>query len=160
MDGFRIPDVIGEAVGFKRLNVLEPTAPYSRLASSYGHGSEVENIWPTNQWYIAKCPSGCTDVPNEGHTCGIYSTNSLDRLLAETHYAKWDTATGPVVVQIGMSGKVIPGQLGWKAERARITVIYVPLSRHELGQKLSRLYRAELVCSDAWCKTSARNLRV
>lgn len=85
------------------------------------HG--VWDAWPTEE-YRAKC-GDCEDVPRWNHSCGIYAVKD-PRNIYRFHRGT------EVVGRVEMWGSVIEHEHGYRAERARITDLWVasePLAR-------------------------------
>ena len=82
-------------------------------------------------WLVARCLKNEHDAPEEGCSCGFYAVKSLStlwRFLPLTTImslprarAKLGGATFPVAGRVDLAGKVIEHDLGYRAERMRIT---------------------------------------
>lgn len=122
----RIPDLVEEILGWKVLafgeegrlwhhpdhlhHVLVPTGLSSPV--SYTH-------WPPRDWLRATCRKDPEhSPPEEGCTCGIYA-------VAEERRARPYVWKAPLTVlaRVGLAGKIIPGDRGWRAERARVVAL-------------------------------------
>lgn len=126
-----IPTTFEDPVkGFRTLN-LHPQYP---VLSSLWKGM----TWPPDSPMVAECMCGVTDKydhvsihpfsPHPSGSCGIYAATSIE-LLAQYQ---------GVAVAVEGWGKVIEGEKGWRAEKARITAIYLPLTCDEEFEKRVR----------------------
>jgi len=137
-----VPDVLGEAVGWRAWTVLKPETPHPRLRSANAGGQElIHQIWPPERWMIARCPYGheYPDIPVTTCSCGLYAAKTLDHLL-DMRYACMSEGATNVIGEVGMTGRVIEGTQGWKAAKARVLKLYVPLQSDALGQHLSDVF--------------------
>lgn len=145
MNEFNVPDVMGEAIGWKALGVHDKGAQFLRLKSMYGGGGLPLEclLWPTDRWYVGLCPHGHTDVPHEGCMCGVYSRLTREQVVNETSYANYaaHTAVPLVLCQLALAGRVIHGSKGQKAALARIARIEVPYEMERLGRRLGETYK-------------------
>ena len=138
-----VPDVAGEILGWRAWQVVGE-GPYTRLQSVNAH--EAFNvprelcIWPTDRWMFAVCPRGHTEVPHAGCRCGLYAAETR-KFLVEYGYANYSNTDDDLVMGVaGLVGKVIPGQQGWKAQRARVVRLEVPFEKESLARRLGDLY--------------------
>ena len=145
-DEIRIPDVVGEIVGWRAWDAVG-TERCPRLQSVNGNlfpDDSAGSIWPTGRWFYARCPHGHTsDIPVEGCSCGLYAAAALDQLL-ELGYGSYGDLTDKVIGQVAFAGKVIPGTQGWKAERGRVLHLVVPFEKVWLGKALAGAYNVPL----------------
>lgn len=102
--------------------------------------------WPTDGWLEATCnfahqygyldPGREAHAPEEGCTCGIYALASVRELGVQgylrRHPGFWGGGGGegssvPVRVhgRVGLAGKVIEGERGYRAARARILEVHI-----------------------------------
>lgn len=139
----RIPDVVGEVTGWRawqRVGTLMVPRLMSVTATRFGV-DHVEAIWPTNRWFLARCPHGhYANVPVEGCKCGIYAAKTREQLV-DLRYGVYEKAASRVIGEVAFAGKVIPGTQGWRAEKARITRLYVPYEDWQWADPLARAYR-------------------
>jgi hypothetical protein len=153
---FRVPDVIGEVVGWRAWNVVG-TMRVPRLMSINQAGFSVmhlDAIWPTNRWFLAKCPHGHTAgahddaIPVEGCSCGIYSARDRDH-LTDLRYGAYgerleDGSKLVAIGEVAYSGKVIPGSQGWKGQKARVKSLVVPYELWRWAKPLGAAYRVSV----------------
>lgn len=139
-DGIVVPDVVGEVIGYRAWNVVT-LGKLIRLSSAT-HGSH----WPTGDWIYATCGGsltcdGSTDgrVPGEHCSCGMYAARDLDQ-LRQLGYGEYDNEHDVVMGEVGLVGKVIPGDQGWRAQKARVVKLLVPHEKWRLGKALSITY--------------------
>lgn len=126
------PDLIEELLGWKVLAVGEEGALSHHLDQMHSIvlptalSSPVRHTpWPTGDWLRASCPRHSDHrPPEEGCTCGIYALTDARQAHTYLHEAPLS-----VLTRVGLAGKVIPGERGWRAERARI----VALTRAGIG---------------------------
>ncbi len=153
-DDFRVPDVVGEAVGWRAWNVVG-SLRVPRLMSINQAGNSVihrDAVWPTTRWYVAKCPAGHTAgmhddaVPHEECGCGIYSARDREHLISLGYGAygrAWQEPGSKLIVigEVAYSGKVIPGAQGWKGQKARVKSLVVPYELWRWAKPLGEAYR-------------------
>jgi hypothetical protein len=85
-----------------------------------GLSSPVQyTLWPPGDWLRATCRLDPEHrPPEEGCRCGIYAVADANRAR---EYVREAPLT--VLAQVGLAGKVIPGTVGWRAERARVVAL-------------------------------------
>jgi hypothetical protein len=137
-----VPDLIGEVPGWRAWNVIGEHTSTPRVASPHTVG-DFDGIWPTNRWMVAACPFGhpVAEIPTEQCGCGLYAANSIEELL-RMHYGALSQGLEhcKVIGEIGFAGRVIRGTNASRGQRARVVRLYVPFSKGELGEALSRVY--------------------
>ena len=131
----RTPDGITPLVGY-RCWTLSIGPGHRALHSLNGQiVHEVSLDDPLGQraepWLVARCLKNEHDAPEEDCSCGFYAVKSLSTLrrflpLASIRFlpgarAKLGAATFPVAGRVALAGKVIEHDLGYRAERMRIT---------------------------------------
>lgn len=151
-DTMSVPDRMGEVIGWRAWNVIS-LGRILRLRSKV-HAAH----WPTDDWVYAECSGAswqrgrdsqarmCDSsedgrCPGEHCACGLYaaaSAEQLDDLSYATTYMQGGSIS--VVGQVAMAGKIIEGDKGWRAEKARVYKLYVPFDR-EIGRALAMQYR-------------------
>lgn len=69
-----------------------------------------------------------TGIPGEQCSCGFYSAKSLEHLLCEMSYHRYDLESGTfcAVGQVACWGKVIEGSQGWRSQFAYPVKLFVP----------------------------------
>lgn len=133
--GGRTPDGITPLVGY-RFWTLSIGAGLRALHSLNGQIVHEVNLHdPLGQraepWLVARCLKNEHDAPEESCSCGFYAVKSLATLWhflplttirsLPRAWAKLGPATFPVAGRVDLAGKVIEHDLGYRAERMRIT---------------------------------------
>jgi hypothetical protein len=131
------PDLIEEVVGWRawRLQHRHPRVP---VLCSLVHA----NVWPTDAWMVADC-GGYHTPPGEHCRCGIYAARSHQQLV-ELGYAACQSTSGrlvQVIGEVGLAGRVVVAEQGFRAERARPRRLWVPYAAWELVASLRAVYR-------------------
>ncbi len=143
----KTPDRISEVVAFRawyvRTSYLGPPVLWSPVNST---------SWPHRDWLRARCNRGVghggvgstrcqrtgREIPGDGCSCGIYAAVDRLELARQWHYNERE---GVVIGEVGLAGKVIPGEFAWQAEKARVLHLWVPHTDWQLAEPLSRAYR-------------------
>jgi hypothetical protein len=133
----RVPDVVGEVLGYRSWC----------LRTSHLHPPELVSIngqlrWPHDNWAVATCPHGHEDdeVPAEGCTCGIYAALSKPQLDEDWGYNR--SLLGTMVLgEVGLVGKIIPGTKAFRAQKARPLHLWVSYADWKLAHCLAEAYR-------------------
>lgn len=127
------------------------------VLESPSHGSKHDPhsrfFWAPGE-NIARCPHGCSEVPNEDCTCGIYCLRSPEPDLV---------GYGPDIIgQVLVWGRVIVGDFGYRSSRAMVSLFLLPpvevLDEGWLDQ-LSRRYDAPLVKAEGVILTAISKAR-
>jgi DNA-binding CsgD family transcriptional regulator len=132
----RTPDGITPLVGYRCWS-LSISPGHGELLSLNGQiARQVDLDDPLGQradpWLVAQCLNNDHDAPQEGCSCGFYALKSLSalgRVLLFATPRAWLCAGGvepgatsfPVAGCVDLAGKVIEHELGYRAERMRIT---------------------------------------
>jgi hypothetical protein len=87
-------------------------------------------LWRPDVPAEAKCESGCTKVPAEHHSCGIYGADS--RQLAEEY--------GQVLGRVHGWGRYVRNTGGWKAQFAYPRCFYLRGDQMDLVDKLKQYH--------------------
>ena len=116
------PDVAGQITGW-RAWALDETGEAARLASVVHPGR-----WPVKEPFSAECHRlpDLHPAPIASCECGIYVARSVH----EAAYHVELPSTRASVMPIGLAtvwGKVVEGELGWRASRAYPEHLYLPL---------------------------------
>jgi hypothetical protein len=155
---FIVPDVVGEVVGWRAWQVVgDERLP---LLASVTHAG---TRWHASRWTHGTCGDSlrCPDsedgrVPGEHCSCGLYAGRDR-RQLVDLGYGREHgsypgrvlaamTELRPILVgQVGLTGKVIPGSQGWRAEKGRIVKLHVPFHHWRYVKALRDLYGCEVV---------------
>lgn len=139
--GGDLPVVPGEVVGWRAWLVVTAGRREPRLRSLY-----FDVIWPTDDWLVATDATGY-----EGHPHGVCAAVHREH-LAEMH--RYGSSAHPRYVEgggehqgvaaigeVGLAGLIVPGDRGYRAERARPLSILLPYASWELVEPLRREYR-------------------
>jgi hypothetical protein len=149
----RVPDTMVEPVGWRAWNVVGSMRTPRLMSINQAGGAVVhlDALWPTNRWFVAKCPDGHEAgdgddaIPHEGCSCGIYSARDRDHLvrLGYGDYGGGGVAGARLIVigEVAYSGKVIPGSQGWKGQKARVKSLVVPFEHWKWVKPLGDAYR-------------------
>lgn len=143
-----IPDRIGEIVAYRAWTVRSSNLRAPKLVSL-----THRTTWPTGDWFVARCAgrrirpeeievSDATDgrVPHIGCSCGIYAARDREHLV-ELGFNDYSLRGEPIVIgEVGLAGKVIPGEKAWRAERARPLRLFVGFVHWRLVAPLSAAY--------------------
>lgn len=113
----RIPDLTEEIVGWRAWDFREPTI----LKAPRLYSVTQRSSWRAGAWTVAECAYGCQDVPGDRCSCGLYAATSRAH-LSDLGY---DAMHGVVVGEVGLAGKVVVGEMGYRAEKARPLRLYV-----------------------------------
>jgi len=139
-----VPDVLGEIVGWRAWNVLDVGDGEVRLGSV----THTNYIWKPNSFVIAECTLHTVEeIPHEKHSCGFYAAKTREHLLSMS-YHRYTDVDDIVIGEVGLSGKVIPGTQGWRAQKARIKKVYVPYEKWRLLKKIEEVYNVECELSN------------
>ena len=146
---FRVPDVLGHIIGWRAWDVIGPDRQPLLRSKVWDY------IWRPGRWNVARCElkpqhDPKTQVPMEGCSCGFYAAISREHLLEKMAYHAYGDHSTTVIGEVAFVGKVIPGSLGWRAQKARPLRLYVPYERWRLAEGLERVYGCEVVLSNTW----------
>jgi len=148
-----VPDVAGEIVGWRAWNVEgdEDVRLKSVTHTSY--------TWhPGTRFQIAECSLHATEeIPAEKHSCGFYAAKTKEHLLSMSYHRYTDT-DDVVIGEVALSGKVIPGTQGWRAQKARIVRVYVPFEKWRLMRKIEEVYGVEVVLANTLVDRTAKEV--
>lgn len=96
------------------------------------HGPDTAD---RSQWSPVK---GCN---HPGHGCGFYAARTREHLIGELGaYVRYSEHNPQVIGKVQMAGKIIPATNGWRAQRVRPRVIYVPPELWKIGRDLKDAY--------------------
>lgn len=130
-----IPDVAGEITGWRAWSVhWNPSTTEIEL-----HSATRRFAWPKKEWAFAACAvASHSTPPAEKCSCGLYAAKTREQLVGMSyhHYTTDDVVIG----EVAMSGKVIPGTQGWRAQKARVQKVYVPYTRWRLAEEIAAAY--------------------
>lgn len=134
----RAPDVLGEIMAFRAWEVetVWGAGDRYRLLSLSGYPGD---LWPTGAWMEAECDSGCVEIPGDDCSCGIYAAKHRRHLVRLGYNRRGSSPR--VIGDVALAGKVVPGEKGWRAERARVVRLYVPYELWELVGPLREDYK-------------------
>lgn len=124
-----LPVVPGEVTGWRAWIVVTRREPW--LRSLY-----FDVIWPTDAWLVAEDGDGRGDEPH-----GICAARDREHLVSMYQYVKGDGKDVVAIGEVGLAGKITPGDRGFRAEKARPLSILLPFAAWELVDALARAYR-------------------
>lgn len=143
-----LPVVPGEVVGWRAWIVVTAGHREPRLRSLY-YGV----IWPTDDWLLAADgehrgydPHGICAARDRQHLVEMhrYGSSAHPRYVEGGGERRGIAAIGAV----GLAGLVIPGDRGYRAEKARPLSILLPYAAWELVEPLRRAYRVPVGLSN------------
>jgi hypothetical protein len=131
----RVPDVLGEAIGWRAWRVVIDGEV--RLASV----DVGRTLWHPGRFATARCLRGADHLaPDAACTCGFYAAGTREYLVGLGTYDRYTRVCPIVIGKVALSGIVIPGSLGFRAERARPLHLHVPYELWRLAGQLCRVY--------------------
>lgn len=151
------PLMAGEILGWRAWYIVD-TPNGARLQSlNTVHVGPGDHIWEPGQIEVAQCPyedvighrvgNGVeweVQVPVESCSCGFYAAVSREHLISLNAYHVYsidDKSENPKCIgQVAMSGKVIPGTQGWKAQEVWPVSLEVPFEFWRYVKPLSEAY--------------------
>ena len=89
-------------------------------------------------------------IPGEHCSCGLYAAKTRAQLVKLGYNREADGPAAselpPILIgEVGLAGKVIEGDQGWKAEKGRIRKLYVGFHHWKIVAPIENLYRVEVV---------------
>lgn len=135
-----IPDVAGEIVGYRawyveaRWQLRPPRLESLNGGADWGDGP----WWPYDTWMLASCSRERDGVPHEHCGCGIHAARDRAH-LCELGYNEDDAVVA--IGEVALAGRVIPGDRGWRAEKARPLRFWLPHVHWPLVRRLREAYR-------------------
>lgn len=143
---------LGEVIGWRAWYIVD--TPVGPRLKSLGSGGPISNTeWMPGNIEVAECPHGLghrvgnnvpfdEQVPVGSCSCGFYAAVSREHLISLNHYHLYDIDHGrpKCIGQIAMSGKVIPGTQGWKAQEVWPVKLYVPFEFWRYVKPLQEAY--------------------
>jgi hypothetical protein len=114
----RIPDYMGRMAGVRSWKIA-PTL----WAKMGGWLWSAVNLgpWPDGEENVAVCETG-HPTPAKGCSCGLYAFYDPASGLPYSTSAR--TEAGCVSGVIGVAGRIIPGDLAFRAERAKVLALF------------------------------------
>ncbi|MFN2490383.1 MAG: hypothetical protein ABR529_11725 [Actinomycetota bacterium] len=105
----------------------------------------MSGVWPSRGYYVAECPDAADDhvAPDEHCTCGIYAARDRKHLSEMAYGLYYHPDDVRVIGEVALAGKVIIATRGYRAERARITQLFVPYGAWKLVRSLEH-YRVPI----------------
>jgi hypothetical protein len=139
-----LPLVPGEVAGWRAWIVLSAGYREPRLRSLY-----YDVVWPTDRWLIAGEGPGAGDH-------GICAARDREQLVAmhrygQRHHPRYVEGGEDGIAAIGkvaLAGVIIPGERGYRAEKARPLHILLPYVAWDLVEPLRRAYRVPVGLAD------------
>lgn len=151
-----LPVVPGEVVGWRAWIVVTTGYREPRLRSLY-----FDVTWPTDDWLIAEDGDGRGALPH-----GICAARDREHLTSMHRYAlptqaRYVEGGGEreglaAIGQVGLAGVIIPGERGYRAEKARPLSLLLPYAWWELVDPLRRAYRVPVGLANVLVKTGGR----
>lgn len=139
----RPPDLIEEVIAFRGWHIDVGWRRVELL-------SFVRDFaWPTDTWAVAECDS-CDDPPAPDCRCGIYAARDRSHLHRIGYMGEYAAVFG----EVGLAGKVIPGELGWRASRARVRRLWVPHALWEHARPLAAAYRVPVTLTNPFDRSA------
>jgi hypothetical protein len=132
-----LPVVPGEVEAWRAWVVLTAGYREPRLRSLY-----FDTVWPTDAWLLAEGDHGICAARDREHLVSMHRWG--DRGAPRYVTAAEVTAIG----RVGLAGVVIPGERGYRAERARPLSLLLPYAHWELVESLRRAYRVPVGLSN------------
>lgn len=133
----RVPDLTEEIIGWRAWRFRAPTIlKPARLASVTQRFAD----WQGGEWTYAECARGCSEIPGDDCSCGLYAATSRKH-LAELGY---DATPGVIVGEVGLAGKVVIGQMGYRAEKGRPRRLFVSYFDWRLVRPLRETFGVEV----------------
>lgn len=137
LDRDALPVVPGEIIGWRAWIVVTSGHREPRLRSLY-----FDVIWPTDDWLVVDHPDGY----------GICAARDREQLVSLHRYGsdehpRYVEGGGAVRVgvaaigRVGLAGVIVPGDRGYRAERARPLSVLLPYAAWEYVAPLRRAYR-------------------
>jgi hypothetical protein len=156
---FRAPDMVGHVEGWRvwRCDLKQHYGLPPKLLSITD-----DTVWMPRRAFEAKCSRHCRDVPEETHSCGLYSALTLAHLMGMV-YPKYDVDGGysyskagqvTVLGQVANWGKVIPGSKGWRSQFSYPVRLWVPYEAWKLAKPLADVYGVPVTLGN-WLKARA-----
>lgn len=139
-----VPDVLGEVMGWRAWVVHNGDSDEIRLGSV----THTSYVWKPQSFVIAECGVHATEeIPSEKHSCGFYAAKTREHLLS-MNYHRYSDVDDIVIGEVGLSGKVIPGTQGYRAQKARIKKVYIPFEKWRLLEKIKEVYGVDAELSN------------
>jgi hypothetical protein len=148
----RAPDVIGEVLGFRAWIVEVPTLSPPRLGSLF-----TDLVWEPRGWTVATCESGLEGVPHKKHYCGIYAARDRRHLVRLGYNDSEDEVVA--IGEVALAGDIIPGERGWRGEKARPVRLWVAHVDWRLVRSLAAEYRIPVGLTNLLARGGARGYR-
>ena len=116
-EALRVPDYMGRMAGVRSWKV----AP-NLWAIQGGWLWSAVNLgpWPDGEENVAVCEAG-HPTPAKGCSCGLYAFYDTSCGLP---YSLRSTNTDTISGVLGVAGRVIPGDLAFRAERAKVLALF------------------------------------
>jgi hypothetical protein len=132
-----LPVVPGEVEAWRAWTVRVTGYREPRLWSLF-----FDVVWPTDGWLVAEGDHGICAARDREHLIGMHQYG--DRRWGR--YVQMGEATA--VGRVGLAGVIIPGDRGFRAEKARPLSILLPYAQWELVEPLRRAYRVPVGLSN------------
>lgn len=150
-----LPVVPGEVVGWRAWVVVTSGYREPRLRSLY-----FDVVWPTDDWLVAEAahpdrtPHGICAARDREHLVAMhrYGSSAHPRYVEGGGEHRGVAAIG----EVGLAGVIIPGERGYRAEKARPLSILLPYAAWELVEPLRRAYRVPVSLANVLVKTGGQ----
>jgi hypothetical protein len=113
----RVPDYTNRIAGVRAWRVA-PTLWAQMGGWLWSHA--MLNPWPDGEENVAACDLG-HDAPQKGCTCGLWAWFDYETLAREGYEPLHATHVAGIV---GAAGRVVRGEIGWKAERVKVLALF------------------------------------
>jgi hypothetical protein len=151
-----LPVVPGEVTGWRAWIVVCHGLREPRLRSLY-----FDVVWPTDDWLVAEAQVEYARYGAERH--GICAARDREHLLslhrfaigAEPRYVAGGGAEPEPIAaigEVGLAGLIVPGERGFRAEKARVRSLVLPYVAWELVEPLRRAYRVPVSLANVLVK--------
>jgi hypothetical protein len=121
-----IPVVPDEVVAWRAWRIVREGRNL-RLRSLYR-----SDVWPPDGWLVATNDHGICAAFDRDHLEDMHRWGSTN--------SKRYVEDGSAIGKVGLSGRIVEGERGYRAERARVISIIVPYAAWELVEELRRAY--------------------
>jgi hypothetical protein len=89
-------------------------------------------------------PHGPT-IPGVGCTCGLYAAKTREQLVKRLGYQREHGTKAVFIGEVGMAGRIIEGDQGWRAEKGRVKRLYVPFHHWRYVEPIAELYGVPVI---------------
>ena len=152
IDRDEIPVVPGEVIAWRAWGVVTRGYREPRLRSLY-----FDVVWPTDAWLV--CGTGAPDAGDHG-ICAARDREHLASMYRwgdrrANRYVE-DGGEVTAIGKVGLAGLIIPGERGYRAEKARVLSIVLPHAAWELLEGLRNAYRVPVALGNTLTRKEVR----